>query len=262
MIVKALMENTTKDAALHTEHGLSLYIETNGKKILFDTGQSSGFANNADRMGVDLAGVDFAVLSHAHFDHSDGLPTFLARNDHAPVYLSTYAFMDYQHEDRYIGVNKTLEGNPRFVFVKGDTRIADGLDILTGEGRGYTHPVNPDGLGVKKDGVIVPEDFRHEQYLLITENGKRVLISGCSHKGIVNIMNWFRPDVLIGGFHFMNFDLSGAGKAALDLAAKELLDFNTVYYTCHCTGVPQFEYLKPLMKDKLFYLAAGEEITL
>src|SRR5690606_33142793 len=113
-----------------------------------------------------------------------------------------------------------------------------------------------------RDGVVVPEDFRHEQYLLITEGNKRILISGCSHKGIVNIVHWFHPDVLIGGFHFMNLDPKGSGKAVLDAAAKELLSFDTVYYTCHCTGTAQYGYLKPQMKARLFYLSAGQEIAL
>ena len=91
---------------------------------------------------------------------------------------------------------------------------------------------------------------------------KRVLISGCSHKGIVNIVSWFKPDVLVGGFHFMNLDPQSAGRAALDAAADELLDGHTVYHTCHCTGVPQYNYLKERMRDRLFYISAGQEIAL
>ena len=90
----------------------------------------------------------------------------------------------------------------------------------------------------------------------------RVLISGCSHKGILNIMSWLKPDVLIGGFHFMKVDPAGSEREVLDEAARVLLEYNSAYYTCHCTGLPQYEYLKQLMGNRLRYLAAGQQIVL
>ena len=90
---------------------------------------------------------------------------------------------------------------------------------------------------------------------VIEENGKRILISGCSHKGIINICEWFRPDVVIGGFHFSKYPLDDE---LLKNAA--LLDsYNTVFYTCHCTGTEQFDFMKSKMKN-LNYLSAGETI--
>lgn len=263
MIVKALLENTTQDPAFQTEHGLSLYIEANGHKILFDTGHTDLFAENAQKLNVDLSQVEFAVLSHAHYDHGGGIPSFLSLNSKALVYVSQYAFGEYLSNDgRDIGIDQALRGNPRLILVMDYQRIAEGLELFSDVDRPYHQPIDSGGMFVRRDGVVVPEDFRHEQYLLITEGNKRVLISGCSHKGIVNIEHWFNPDVLIGGFHFMNLDPKGSGKAVMDPAAKELLSFDTVYYTCHCTGVAQFEYLKPQMQDRLFYLSAGQEITL
>ena len=101
---------------------------------------------------------------------------------------------------------------------------------------------------------LCPDDFRHEQYLLIEEQGKRILISGCSHKGILNIARWFRPDVLIGGFHFMKMDPEDP---RLEQAALALLELPTVYYTGHCTGQEQFAKLKQWMGDRLHYISAG-----
>ena len=262
MIVKVLMENTAVNPAFHAEHGLSLYIEANGSKILFDAGQSPAFAENAETLDVDLSQVDFAVLSHAHYDHSGGMQTFLSLNDHAPVYVSPYAFDEYLHgTDKYIGVDPALQGNPRLQPVAEPLRVADGVAILPREGHSYVHPIESYGLNVRRKGVISPDDFRHEQYLLITEGDRRILISGCSHRGIVNIVHWFHPDVLIGGFHLMKLDPQGDGQEALDQVASELLAYPTVYHTCHCTGVPQYEYLKPKMGDRLFYISAGQEIT-
>lgn len=263
MIIKALLENTAEEPALLAEHGLSLYIETNGRKILFDSGPSSAFAVNAALMGVDLAEIDIAVLSHAHYDHGGGLKTFLSLNTKAKVHLRPGAFADYRHgPERYVGLDQTLRGNPRLTYAEGAVALGEGLELITGEGLTYTRPVDADGLCVIHHGAPVPDDFRHEQYLLITERGRRVLVSGCSHKGVVNIIRWFRPDVFIGGFHFMNLDVQGAGKAALDDAAAELLAMDTVYHTCHCTGVAAYEYLKERMRDRLSYLSGGQELAI
>ena len=86
MKITALVENTSVPG-LPVEHGLSLYIETTRHTILFDSGQGTLFAENAERLGKDLAKVDLMVLSHGHYDHGGGLKTFLELNDHAPLRL-------------------------------------------------------------------------------------------------------------------------------------------------------------------------------
>ena len=91
MKITALTENTSADPRFGAEHGLSLYIEANGHRILFDSGQTELFERNASLLGIDLAGVDIAVLSHGHYDHSGGLKRFLELNDSAPVYLHRLA---------------------------------------------------------------------------------------------------------------------------------------------------------------------------
>ena len=98
MKIIALMENTAAVPDVLSEHGLSLYLEGKGHRILFDTGQSENFAVNAKRLGVDLAAVDLAILSHGHYDHGGGLKRFLELNQKAPVYLSVYAFEPHFNE--------------------------------------------------------------------------------------------------------------------------------------------------------------------
>ena len=123
-----------------------------------------------------------------------------------------------------------------------------------------TLPLNPFGLKVLQENNFIDEDFVHEQYLLIEENNsnkKKILISGCSHKGIINIQNWFNPDVLIGGFHFMKIPIEADGLTELKNYSKILSDTKTNFYTCHCTGVEQFDFLKKIMKEKLEYLSSG-----
>ena len=115
--ITALVENTSADPRLGAEHGLSLYIETGAHHILFDMGQTALYAANARALGVDLAGVDLAVLSHGHYDHGGGLAHFLAANPGAPVYLSRYAFEPHYHgSTKNIGLEPALAQNLRLRF--------------------------------------------------------------------------------------------------------------------------------------------------
>ncbi|WP_407382958.1 MBL fold metallo-hydrolase [Ruminococcus sp.] len=258
MKITALTENTSRDPQIGCEHGLSLYIETNAHKLLFDAGQSALFAANAEQLGVDLSQVGLAVLSHGHYDHAGGLERFLQLNDHAPVYLSRYATEPHYNADgKYIGTAEALSHSDRLRYTGEAYRIDESLALYSCNERPKPYPLDTGGLSMESGGARCPEDFRHEQYLLITENGKRVLISGCSHKGIRNLMHWFRPDVLVGGFHLMKRKLDDR----LIADAKALDNYPTAYYTCHCTGVEQYRYMKPYMQ-RLHYLSAGQTIEL
>lgn len=206
--ITALVENTSADPRLGAEHGLSLYIETGAHHILFDMGQTALYAANARALGVDLAGVDLAVLSHGHYDHGGGLAHFLAANPGAPVYLSRYAFEPHYHgSTKNIGLEPALAQNLRLRFTGETTPLGDGLTLYACNARPRRHDLGSFGLTTVRDGAFVAEDFRHEQYLLIEQAGKRVLISGCFHKGILDLVEWFRPDVLVGGFHFSKLPL-------------------------------------------------------
>lgn len=259
MIIHTLIENTACRNDLIAEHGLSLYIETGAHKILFDMGQSGAFAENAAKMGVDLSAVDIAVLSHGHYDHGGGIETFLAINDHAPVYVSEHAFGEhYNGTEKYIGLAQSLQSSDRLLPVGEERRIGDELTLFSCNARKLIKPIHPFGLNRRVNGRFVPEDFLHEQYLLIEEDGKRVLVSGCSHKGILNIAAWFAPDVLVGGFHLMK----ETDEAALAATADALLAYPAQYYTGHCTGETQFTALRARMGSRLGALSTGSVIAL
>lgn len=263
MKIYALMENTPYQSHFIAEHGLSLYIETNHHKILFDTGSSDAFSENAKKLDIDLSKVDLAILSHGHYDHGGGIHRFLELNDHASIYLSKYAFGPYHNAtQKYIGLDPNLYPNHRFIFVEDDLEIDNELSLSSCNHRITKYPIDTAGLCIKKENSFIPEQFLHEQYLSISENNHKVLISGCSHKGILNIMNWFHPDCLIGGFHFMKQEIVNHHNDTLDHAANVLLEYHIPYYTCHCTGVEQYEYLKERMGDSLHYLASGQCITI
>lgn len=225
--ITALVENTSADPRLGAEHGLSLYIETGAHHILFDMGQTALYAANARALGVDLAGVDLAVLSHGHYDHGGGLAHFLAANPGAPVYLSRYAFEPHYHgSTKNIGLEPALAQNLRLRFTGETTPLGDGLTLYACNARPRHHDLGSFGLTTVRDGAFVAEDFRHEQYLLIEQAGKRVLISGCFHKGILDLVEWFRPDVLVGGFHFSKLPLD----ETLAGYARALDRSGTVFY--------------------------------
>lgn len=256
MKITALLENITKRSDLSAEHGLSLYIETTDHKILFDMGQTDLFLVNATVLGIDLSAVDLAVLSHGHYDHGGGLAKFLEINRTAPVYLSRYAFEPHYHgTEKYIGLDTSLAGSDRLVFTEDDTVLDTGITLFSCSQKKQKHDLGSFGLTRLENGSFVPEDFRHEQYLLLEENKKRVLFSGCSHRGIMDIADWFRPDVLIGGFHFSKLPLDEALKSY----AEYLDGFPTEYYTCHCTGESQFQFMKNYM-GRLHGLSCGETI--
>ena len=244
-----LIENTTLSPNLTAEHGLSLYLETGNHKILFDMGSSPAFAENAVKLGVDLRKIDFAILSHGHYDHGGGLARFLDLNQTAPVYVNRHAFgPHYNASDKYIGLDTALQNHPRLIFTEGETPIAPGLTLHTLP----FPPADTSGLQRMEGGRLLPEDFRHEQYLMIEEAGKRILISGCSHKGILPIANHFRPHILVGGFHLMKI----TDPEILDTYARGL-PANTTYYTGHCTGSAQFERLKTTLSPRLFSIPTG-----
>ena len=257
MKITVLTENTSAHG-LPAEHGLSLYIEACGKRILFDMGQSSLFAENAERLGVKLSDTELAVISHGHYDHGGGLRTFLDLNSAAPVYINTYAFEPhFNSSGKYIGLDTGLMNEPQLRFISGITSVGDGLTLHDGADIPKIADMGAAGLGVMVEGKVVPEDFRHEQYLLVEENNKRILISGCSHRGIINIVDYFRPDVLVGGFHFMKLDLGDT----LAEYSRRLDSYSAGYYTCHCTGAEQYAFMHPLIKN-LNYISVGDTIII
>lgn len=260
MKITTLIENTTCSPDLTAEHGLSLFVETKTHTFLFDAGQTTAFADNARKLGVDLGAADFAVLSHGHYDHGGGLLRFLERNRRAKVYVNQNAFGCHCNgTGKYIGLDHRLRTSDRLVLTGDSCTIAPGLTLSTCNDRERPVPTDPFGLTERVGEFFLPDDFLHEHYLLIEEDGKRVLLSGCSHKGILNILGWFRPDVLIGGFHFKQ--LSPDSKQ-LRRYGEALAKYDTVFYTGHCTGQDQYAVLKTILGDRLHAITTGMVLEL
>ena len=259
MKITALVENLPLSDEIQAEHGLSLYIEAEGKKILFDMGQTNLFAENAAKLGVDLKKVDLAILSHGHYDHGGGMQRFLEINKQAPVYINRNAFGEFFNgPEKYIGLDQKLVNEANIRWTDNKEKLFETMQLLTYNQEKAIYPNYGQGLLQKDENGFQPDSFRHEQYLLIEENGKRILVSGCSHKGIVNLALWARPDVVVGGFHLKKVE----EEAELTVLADVLMKMNIKFYTCHCTGKWQFEQLKKVMGSQLEYLHCGETIEI
>lgn len=274
MKVTTLLENRTTAPSLRCEHGLSLYIETERHKLLFDSGASDAFWENAVALGIDLTQVDIAVLSHAHDDHCGGLLTFLSRNKTARVYLQREVFGEYyvvtSEKCAFIGLPEALhEYEDRFVFTDGVHVIDDELTLFSGvQGRELMSEAN--ATLREKVGDEYPRDrFRHEQDLLITERGRVTLFAGCAHNGIVNILSrateilGHAPDCVFSGFHLYNPTLRASEPRSLvDAVGERLLQLPTArYVTGHCTGEVAYGWLREKLGERLDYMATGTSFT-
>ena len=192
MKITTLIENTAISPNLTAEHGLSLFVETENVRFLFDAGQTGAFADNARKLGVDLKTADFAVLSHGHYDHGGGMARFLELNRRAKVYANENAFGAYHNGvQKYIGLDPRLRESPRLVLTGDEYTIAPGLTLHTCNDRPLAFPIESAGLTEQVGDFLLPEEFRHEQSVLIEENGTRILLSGCAHKGVLNLLESF-----------------------------------------------------------------------
>lgn len=267
--VTTLLENTACRAGLCAAHGLSLYIETPRHKILFDMGPNADFIANARALGVDLTGVDIAILSHGHYDHGGGLAAFCRLNHHAPVYIHQDAFRAYYaleegRAPRYIGLPQELEAfRDRFVLTAGETVIDDELTLFSEPPAVFDAMSASAGLREQVGEDYPLDPFRHEQDLLIRAGGKTAVVAGCAHRGVVNILAAARvwlgedPDALFGGFHLFELRQGETADALIDATGKALLPGKTVYYTGHCTGAYAYGRLSAILGERLRPLTGG-----
>jgi 7,8-dihydropterin-6-yl-methyl-4-(beta-D-ribofuranosyl)aminobenzene 5'-phosphate synthase len=274
MIVKVLMDNESVSDEFSHEHGLSLYIETGSKRILFDTGASGAFAENAEKMGVDLSAVDFLVISHGHYDHGGGIKRFFELNRKATAFISRRAFEEHwavkpDGTRKYIGLEKSILDSGRVVLVEEYHVIEEGIELFSGIKGDRLSPSGNEDLYMEHAGEFQHDDFSHEQNMLITENGMGVLFAGCAHRGIVNIIEEIAVEgnilleAVIGGFHLYNKSRgTSESPEKTDEIARYLKESGPKYYTCHCTGLEAYERLKETMDGKLDYLAAGRTIEI
>ena len=192
--ITVLVENSAPPA-LRAEHGLSLWLEYRGACYLLDAGQSGAFAENADRLGIDLTRARLAVLSHGHYDHAGGLAVFCARNAEAPVYCRPEALGRCLHHaggkpDREIGIPQAVLSAcaARFRPVEGVVEAAPGLWLLPHTTPGLTERARRTGMYRAGADGLTPDDFAHEQTAALEMGDGLVLLNSCSHGGMDNVV--------------------------------------------------------------------------
>ena len=272
MKIITVIENSEGKAGCVAAHGLSFYIETKKHKILMDMGPSDLSLDNAKVLGIDLAKVDTAVLSHGHYDHSGGLMSFAKLNEKAIIYMQDSAGKEYYANDgtdespiyKYIGIDKKISELPNLKMISGDYTIDDEAELFTINKRTHPLPFSNKRILIKKDEKYKQDNFEHEHYLRICSEGKTVLISGCAHNGILSIMDSYRqkygddPDFVISGFHLMKATpYNEMQRKEVENIAKELKGYKSKFYTGHCTGAEGFEILKSIMGTQIEALHTG-----
>ena len=180
-----------------------------------------------------------------------------------------YAFDGEDKGFRYIGIDKKILSLPQVQLLKGDTKIDDELQVFTVDQRVYPLPSTNKRLREFCNGQYIQDEFHHEQNLLLTAGGKKILFCGCAHNGILNVMETLErkfgpaslPDLVIGGFHLMKrTEFSEADTAEVTEIANRLKSYKAHFATCHCTGLPVFNQMKEIMGDQLSYVHSGDTL--
>ncbi len=272
MKIITLIEDTPGARPCRFEHGLCFYIETAHHKVLLDTGASDAILHNAEVLGIDLRAVDTVVISHGHYDHAGGLLAFAALNSTATVYIHKNAVGAFYHlkngGEKYIGMDPAIADRQAVIFTDGDLCLDSELSLFTGVSGRRQWPQGNTTLKRRVGDAWVQDEFDHEQYLMVTEGKHRILLSGCAHNGLLNILDTYRerfghtPTHVISGFHTVMPAYTAEDDALIESIARELSSTDTIYYTGHCTGEHAMQILQRIMGDRLVALHSGDEIHL
>ena len=276
MRATVLVDNI-KGCGLKGEWGLCVYIEYEDTVVLLDTGASDLFVRNAKKLGLDLEKVDFAVLSHAHFDHADGMRPFFEINKKAPFYLQKGTEENCYEKiwlyRKYIGIPRGIlrEAGERIRFTEGKFQICPGVWLLPHTTPGleavgrrnhmYLRSSENGGEETDRGGrKWRPDDFSHEQSLVFDAEDGLVIFNSCSHGGADNIINEVKAafpgekiKAIVGGFHLYTRKADEVRELARSIRATGIQQV----YTGHCTGDKAFDVLKEELGDMVHQLSCG-----
>ncbi|MEA3442354.1 MAG: MBL fold metallo-hydrolase [Chloroflexota bacterium] len=268
--ITTLSENTASGMGLLAEWGISVLIEADNHKILFDTGQSFSAACNAITLGIDLSQLDSIVFSHGHLDHTGGLLPILKLVKkpieviaHPDIWSSKYV-KHFEQKERYIGVpfsREAAEGLGASFKLTGDPLWLSKNIVTSGEIPMLTEyeKIDPQ-LCVKRKGKLEPDPLRDDQALFAKSERGLIIILGCAHRGIINtikhaqkITNMESVYAVIGGTHLMT-----ASPQRMDSTIAELrrLDIQRLGVS-HCTGMEASAILAQKFGEKFFFNNAG-----
>ena len=267
-----LNENTAGKRGFLAEHGLSVLIVHQGRKILFDTGQTDVFLHNAEKIGETLSDLDAIILSHGHFDHCGGLEYLAKQRKLPPVYVRKTAFLNKQaiNDDkktyRIIGIPWKQELLRETEVLTDDKQeIFPGVWVLGNVP--YTVPFE------KKPGIFFIDrggekqlDYMEDEQLLVIETEKGLCVfAGCCHAGIINCLSYVKKSFpgrpvysVLAGMH-----LSAAGDERIDQTIEALKGMDiSVLMPVHCTGIYGIGKMKAVFGDTCRLLETGAAVDL
>ena len=261
----ALVDNTAVFPFL-CEWGLSILIEADKTKILLDTGSSDMFAKNAEQLGIDLSGVKLGVLSHAHYDHSDGMDAFFSLNETAPFLVREGSrencFGLKEGAMEYIGIKKGFlkEFQDRVRYVSRIHEISGGIWLIPHRTADYSAISQRNDLYIRKNKAYYSDSFSHEQSLVIDTPAGLVVFSSCSHTGMTNILEDIRlalgrKDIyaFVGGLHLYKL----TDPELNDLCDEIEQSAVDRIFTGHCTGDHAFEFLRNRLGNRIVQFYSG-----
>lgn len=271
--ITTLSENTAAPGGL-AEWGLSMLVEADGQKILFDTGGGIAAVHNAELMKINLAAVDHMVLSHGHYDHTGGLLEVLRRTGrkeiiaHPDVWARKYGSLDNSPK-RYVGIPFVREAlevmGATFRLSRNPVRLSEHV-MTTGEIPMVTdYEIVEKYLCVKEGDELKQDPLDDDLAMIIDTEFGLVVILGCAHHGIVNTLKQARKVAgkeliyaAIGGTHLVH-----ASKERLEKTAAALQEMGVQYLgVSHCTGFHASAYLAREFGDRFFQNNSGTRLTL
>lgn len=268
--ITILSENSSSNNLLRGEHGLSLWIECEGGTVLFDTGQSQLFAENALKLGISLDAADAAVISHGHYDHTGGVEAFLDANSKAKIHLHPDGFISRYNGPAgvpagdSIGIRWSGDLKARFlrraILNKAPEMILPGVWISGEVPRQPDAPnhgfVTADGEGNWKSDRVLDE-----QFLILQESGGIFILTGCSHFGLKAMLDHAEAlfpgqpiQGIAGGFHLKHATDEGMGEIIETLSHLPL----KWLVPLHCTGEKAAYVLKEAFHERCMILGTGD----
>lgn len=273
MKLTTIMDNLPGERkGLTAEHGLSFLVETNTAKILFDFGAGSNTWENASLLNIKPEGISFAVGSHGHYDHACGYSAFAEHGLDCPLYTGIGYFQEKYTRNgiksAYLGTGfdedwmrqKGLEHR-----VCGNRmELTPGCYLVGNICRSYEFETIPERFVLREGNQWIPDTFKDEICLVLEEKDGLVVILGCSHPGVLNMLSTVQQRfgkkiaAVFGGTHLMEADRRRVDKTLeiMKTMGIGLIGFN------HCSGEMLREALLANTDLKTCYLGAGDCIYL